>query len=52
MVLITFLALSLLNHRVVGKIVVKLSEIEFYDVTAGELKKCGKFETVLVSSSQ
>ena len=36
----------------VGKIVVKLSEIDFYDITVGELKKCGKFETVLVSSSQ
>ena len=38
--------------RVVGQIVVKLSEIEFYDVTVGELKKCRKFETALVSSSQ
>ena len=39
---------SLHNRRAVGKIVGDKT----YDVTVGELKKCGKFETVLVSSSQ
>ena len=37
---------SLHNRRAVGKIVGNKT----YDVTVSELKKCGKFETVLVSS--
>ena len=36
------------NHRTVGKIVGNKT----CDVTVGEFKKCGKFETVLVSTSQ
>ena len=39
---------SLHNRRAVGKIVGNKT----YDVTVGELKNSGKFETVLVSSSQ
>ena len=35
------------NRRAVGKIVGNKAD----DVTVGGLKKCGKFETVLVSSS-
>ena len=38
---------SLHNRRAVGKIVGNKT----YDVTVGELKECGKFETVLVSNS-
>ena len=45
---------SLHNPMVVKKIVGKLSE-KTYDIVGelivGELKKCGKFESVLVSSS-
>ena len=37
---------SLHNRRAVGKVVGNKT----YDVTVGELKKCGKFENVLVSS--
>ena len=36
------------NRRAVGKIVGNKT----CDVTVGELKKCGKFDTVLVSTSQ
>ena len=36
------------NHRVVRKIVGNKA----CDITVGELKKCGKFESVLVSCPQ
>ena len=41
------LLFSLHNCRAVGKIVGNKT----YDITVGDLKKCGEFETVLVLSS-
>ena len=39
---------SLHNRRAVGKIVGN----KIYDVTVGEFRKCGKFDTVSVSNAQ